>query len=208
MIFNQNIIHNVHDAREIDVWTRLTIFVILVDMIITIILLGFNEADYYSDAFLSFFNLWRVGRSFYLFYESCHLKKLTRSIVSGLLSLCEVASLITLFLLLFGFGALTLFYASDAVGKNENFHTFGESYLPDIMMESYFHSQYVAIYFFIYNVISIYSLMTVYNNCNQHIVRTVQKIKRTTEEAIDQAFKVLVYHQNHSITCKTCKNST
>ena len=182
-------------------------------MIITIILLGFNEADY-SDAFLNFFNLWGVGRSFYLIYKSCHLKKLPRSIVSGLLSLCEVASLITLFLLLFGFGALTLFYASDAVGSNENFHTIGESVynllilhttsnLPDIMMESYFDSQFAAIYFFIYNVLSIYSLMAVlaviYNNCNQHIIRTVQKIKRTKEEAIDQAFKVLVYHQHHSI---------
>ena len=181
----------------IGVWTRLIILVILADMIVTIILLGFDEEDYYSHAGLSLFNLWCVGRSFYLLMMQLHIMIYT----------------ITLFLLLLLFCGFTLFYDSDVVGKNENFHTFGESVynllilqttsnFPDIMMESYFHNQYVAIYFFMYNVLDTYFLMSsvlavVYNNYNQHIVRTLRQIERTKEDAIDQAFKALVYHQNH-----------
>ena len=140
-----------------------------------------------------------VGRSFHLFCKSRNLKKLTRSIVSVLPSLREVASLITLFVLLFVVCGFTLCYDLLTLHITSNF--------PNIIMESYFHRQYVAIYFFMYNVFGIYFLMTlvlavVYNNYNQYIVRTVRKIKRTKEEAIDRAFGALVYHQNHSRTAR------
>ena len=57
-----------------------------------------------------FYRIVRVFRPLYLFYKSRDLKKLSRSILRGLVPLAEVAMLIVLFLLLFGFVAYTVFW--------------------------------------------------------------------------------------------------
>ena len=199
-----------HDKKFVGKWVYLIMFLLLFNIILVILSFFISKTN---KQFIGLYLKFRVTRPLYLFYKSRDLKKLSRSILQGLPSLFEVVLLIILTLMMFGFVGYTFFYESGLIGKNPNFKDFGASFynllvltttanFPDIMMPSYTEHESAFIFFFIFNVIGIYFLMSlvlavVYNNYSDHITKNVEKIVKIRNYGVKQAFRVLTYHQNH-----------
>ena len=125
-----------------------------------------NNNNNYNDTMKTMNNIFmatRIIRPIYLIYRSRAMNRLSKSLITAISSLFEIAIITLFFYFLFTMIGYSFFYDLNIVGMNTYFSSFSESLwslfvlqttcnFPNIMMKSYHDSQWTAIYFFIYNL--------------------------------------------------------
>ena len=162
------------------------------------------------------FTIMRIIRPLYLIQRSRDLKTLSKSIISALSSLVQLVAMIVIFWIIFASIGFALFWEQDTIaGQNNHFSSFGQSWwsllilqttanFPDIMLENYTNSEWVAWYFLIYNLLGIYFLMSlvlavIYNHYSNHITNQSVKIQERKTRAKQFSFDALIQSRKYRI---------
>ena len=209
-----------HDRQYIHLEFYITACLVIINFIYVAIFLIFKTAinpnnfdnndtiQYLNDIF----SVMRVIRPFYLIHRSRDLRVLSMSLVRAVSQLFQWTVMIIVFWIVFASMGYALFWEEYEevviAGKNEYFSSFGKAWwsllvlqttanFPDIMLQNYTHSQFVAFYYLIYNLFGIYFLMSlvfsvIYDHYKSHVDEQAIKIQQRKTAAKAFAFSQLI----------------
>ena len=204
--------HYSHDKSHFKHYNmlRMMIFFIIFNFVFDLwfLMLRCAEPDDDLSTMTNIFTFMRILRPIYLIYRSRTLSLLLKSIFEAISSLFELALIVVMFWMLFTMIGNALLSDLDIVGQSDYFVNFGESLwslivlqttcnFPDVMLFSYSHSQWVALYFFAYNLFGIFLLTPlilafIYKQYSEHHQKHVENVNNIKNRGKRQCFKYLV----------------